>query len=330
MKPQRNPRNVALATLALVASSLAVGAGVTYAGAPTATESAPLTTDPAATTVPTSDDSLSSEATDPATDAATDDVVECDIASDIAFEEELTAEDFAAMDPKEQAAIVEASTEFAAELKQRLDDAGVAYTMEVDPVTGVSWPTPDADDPAAQATFDGWAEEGDFEIEIGSDIAVDSEADFEEHFNSLNADEKAALIEEHSQQAADFVAELDAAGVTYTMEVDPVTGVSWPTPDLNDPAAAELFAGDCEILTEAEFAEMFNGLSDEEKSAMVEQMTADAAALAEQLDAEGIEYTMEVDEVTGVAWPAGDCDDETGNDSGSTDSGPASDGTPAA
>lgn len=315
MKPQRSHRNAVLTSLALVAGTLAIGAGVSHATGPSVSGSVAATTVPAPTTPePAENDSVPADTVAPAEpgdDVVAEDTLD-DCIAEVAVSDEEFAEDFASMDADQKAAMVAEMEAAAAELIQELDDAGVAYTLEVDPVTGVSWPIPDEDDPDAKALFESWETEE--PVMIDSGITIGSDEDYAEYFNSLDESEKAAMIEEQQADAAEFRQELDDAGVAYTTETDPVTGVEWPMPDLNDPAALELMADDCALVIEGGFGDDFTGtfdsLSAEDQAEIIEQMTADAAALVEALDNAGVAYKLEVDSETGVSWPMPDGNEE--------------------
>lgn len=67
---------------------------------------------------------------------------------------ELWAEEFAALSAEEQAEIVAHEAEFAAELRSALDEAGIAYELETDPVTGVELPLFDEEDESVWEALD--------------------------------------------------------------------------------------------------------------------------------------------------------------------------------
>ena len=61
-------------------------------------------------------------------------------------------------------------------------------------------------------------------------------------FAALTADQQALVIDDETEDAAELIEELDEAGVAYTLETDPITGVEHPVFDETDPAAAEIVA----------------------------------------------------------------------------------------
>ncbi|MEM9712195.1 MAG: hypothetical protein AAGA17_08265, partial [Actinomycetota bacterium] len=94
-----------------------------------------------------------------------------------AFEDvlvELWAEEFAALPTDEQAEIVEAEQLFATELRAALDEAGIAYDLEVDPVTGVEFPVFDESDEAAWEALDRLEHDG---FELFEDERFDDDLD---------------------------------------------------------------------------------------------------------------------------------------------------------
>lgn len=296
MKPKETHLNAAFVGLAILASSAVVGAGATYASSSSDAPAAAAATTPTDTVPPS----------DPA--AGADDeaqITECSVAFEIGSDE--FAQDFDSLSPDDQKAAVDQMTKAAGEVKQLLDEAGAAYTLEADPVTGVEWPMPDENDPAAEAAIDGWTSEI-YEVDGGTMTIDEGPEGFQDYFDSLDAEEQAALIEQSSNEAAALAKEMDEQGVEYTMEPDEVTGVEWPVPNFSGSVVAGSSTGDDEFVTmdvvsDADFAEMFNSLSAEEQTAMVEEMTADAAKIADQLDTQGVTYTLDVDPITGVSWP---------------------------
>ncbi len=77
--------------------------------------------------------------------------------------------------------------------------------------------------------------------------------------------------------------------------------------EANTDEKAELFD---ELEEEAEWAEEFDSMTDEEKAEIVEEDTLIAAELATALDQAGIDYTTETDPITGVTWPKFDDSNE--------------------
>ena len=61
-------------------------------------------------------------------------------------------------------------------------------------------------------------------------------------FAALTADQQALVIDDEAEDAAELIEELDEAGVAYTLEADPITGVQHPVFDETDPAAAQIVA----------------------------------------------------------------------------------------
>ncbi len=103
-----------------------------------------------------------------------------------------------------------------------LDAAGVDYELVPDDELGISFPEPIGDDEAAWEAFETalvelWAEE----------------------FAALPADEQAEIVEMEAAYAAELRSALDAAGISYELETDPVTGVEFPVFDEDDDAAWE-------------------------------------------------------------------------------------------
>lgn len=213
MKPTQSTRNAAFVGFAILASSLAVGAGASYASS---------TTSVSATTVPNAADTDADNPAEPdGTDAETGDVgYAIEEIDAVAVGSEEFAQEYAAMSPDDQAELVAKMTSAANEAKQDLDDAGVAYTLDVDPVTGVSWPLPDPNDPAADAVTASWAPV-EVTVEAGAGVS----------FDSLSDDDRAEVIEQMTNDAANIAKEFDAAGIAYTLDVDDCTGVSWPVPN---------------------------------------------------------------------------------------------------
>ncbi len=63
-------------------------------------------------------------------------------------------------------------------------------------------------------------------------------------------------------------------------------------------------------LHEEAWAEEFESLSDEDRTELVDEMTAEATLMTTTLDDAGIDYTLETDPVTGIDWPTFDEDNE--------------------
>ena len=110
---------------------------------------------------------------------------------------QLWADEFAALPDDEQAEIVEMEAAFAAEFRTALDEAGIAYELELDPVTGVEFPVFDESDEAAwDALEELEAFEDDFDLDEPDDDDLDDEADDDE------ADDDEADDEAEESQAA--------------------------------------------------------------------------------------------------------------------------------
>ncbi len=84
-------------------------------------------------------------------EANADEMAELD---DELAEEAEWAEEFDAMTDAEKAEVVEEDTLMASELATALDQAGIAYTTETDPITSVTWPKFDDDNEAAWDALD--------------------------------------------------------------------------------------------------------------------------------------------------------------------------------
>jgi hypothetical protein len=111
-------------------------------------------------------------------------------------------------------------TEIQAEVdaeKAALDEAGVVYTLVEDPWTGVAFPEP-ADD-----TAEAW--------EAFERVLIELWA---AEFAALPEDERAAIIAEETEFAAELRSELDRDGISYQLEADPVTGVEFPVFDWDE------------------------------------------------------------------------------------------------
>ncbi|MEM9034120.1 MAG: hypothetical protein AAGA99_24710 [Actinomycetota bacterium] len=111
---------------------------------------------------------------------------------------QLWAEEFAALPVEEQAEIIAVETAFADELKTALDEAGIQYDTEVDPVTGVEFPVfDDVDEELIDDVLDRVYDDGygmlDDELEPDDEFELDDfddedELDFDDEDDEVEDD----------------------------------------------------------------------------------------------------------------------------------------------
>ncbi|MEO1062884.1 MAG: hypothetical protein AAFZ07_15845 [Actinomycetota bacterium] len=107
---------------------------------------------------------------------------------------ELWADEFAALPADEQAEIVAMESAFAEEFRTALDEAGIAYELETDPVTGVEFPMFDEDDEAAWEALD--------ELDLFDDELFDEDDDLEDGDEDLDDGDEDGDDEEPEQAEA--------------------------------------------------------------------------------------------------------------------------------
>ncbi len=141
--------------------------------------------------------------------------------------------DFDDLSDEEKAELVEEITAENEAIKEALDAAGIAYTVEIDEELGVEYIVWDFEDEAAN--------------EIVDDLFNEQWA---EDFASLDQAERDQIIAEVTAENEAIKAALDAAGIAYTEVQDEVLGIPMVEWDFDDEAAWDVLEDVFEELDE--------------------------------------------------------------------------------
>ncbi|MGI9602942.1 MAG: hypothetical protein ACR2QE_13735 [Acidimicrobiales bacterium] len=174
-------------------------------------------------------------------------------------------------------------------LRAAFDEAGIAYTEELDEELGI--------------TFIEW----DFDDGAANDVA-------ESVYEELWGDDWKPGPEEiaHIQAEMDALrTAFDEAGIAYTEELDEELGITFIEWDFNDEAANGVVDA---VLDGLVGGDVDFDLNDEQLAELAAEIQAEMDALRAAFDEAGIAYTEELDEELGVTFIEWDFDDEAAND----------------